>query len=293
MAEVKEALLVPVGYQLPAFNELELMEIAEYFRSHQTGVSKFVPKVCHGPSCTDHSECPLVRMGKTLPMGRMCFIELNLINTWAQAMANELGLKEGDVFDRWQIGGMVLNGILIKRAAELLGRSELVVDSFRGFTPDGQAVMEQKAHPAVSIIDVLQKRNQALQTDLMATRKEKSKDDLRKRLSPTEVLQRLRDKMKLAQDGVSAGQIQLLEHRKVLDAEYTVSEVNHAGTNGKLRDEHQGDRRVDARVQTPKAGQGLLEQDTRVQEAQKQVPGQTVREVKFKRDPKTGFLVEG
>jgi hypothetical protein len=293
VAEVKD-LLVPVGYQLPAFTEPELLDIAEYFRSHQNGIGKFVPRVCHGPSCPDHADCPLVRLGKNLPMGRMCFTELNLINTWAQAMASELGLKENDVFDRWQIGGMVLNGILIKRAAEILGRADMVVDSFRGFTPDGQAVMEQKAHPAIGIIDTLQKRNQALQTDLMATRKEKSKDDARKRLSPTEVLQKLRDKMRLAQEGVEHGQQQLLEHRRVLDAEYHVVEVKNAGTNGELRSEHQGNGWVDGAVQADQAGQVLPVQDhDHVQAAEGNQEGQgKLREVKLRRDPKTGVLVE-
>jgi len=296
MAEVKtEALMVPTGYLLPTFNEVELGQIAEYFRSHQAGMSKFTPKICTGPSCHEHTDCPLVRMGKPLPIGRMCFIELNLINTWAQGMARELDIKPDDVFDRWQIGAIALNGVLIKRAAEALGRSDIVVDSFRGFTPEGAAVMEQKAHPAIGIIDTLQKRNQALQTDLMATRKEKSKEDARKRLSPTEVLQRLREKMKLANKGVEDGQKRLIEHRQELDAEFTVVEApNHASTIPELPNGNQGDRGMDARGQAEQAGPVVRPEHQAPTEAEGQeAPGREghrqVHEVK--RDPKTGFLI--
>ena len=187
--------MIKYGLNPPELTEEEVTAINDYLEGHGGGAGSFMPKVCTGPSCEDFDACPLHKLGIPLPVGRQCYIELHQIRTLIGGMSSELGVAKDDTFDNLAISAIAINQTLIKRLLSVMSREPVIADAFRAITPDGRPVFERKAHPALHALDKLMARNQNLQGDLMATRREKSKDDARKRLSPTELAKRLKERM--------------------------------------------------------------------------------------------------
>lgn len=283
------ALATPSGWELPQLTEEQINEIAEAFRPHKAGVAKFSPRRCPGPSCHEAQDCPLVRQEIPLPVGRACFVELNLINTMVGAMAQELQLDKDEVFAVNSIGAIAINNVVIKRAMEILNREEIIVDSFRAMTPEGDPVFERKAHPSVGVIKEFQKLTQLIQQDLMATRKERSKDAARKRISPTEIAQKLKEKMQQARIGVDQGMARLKEHYNEQNQEPEVIEADFQVVEEKTDGDRQDVQRNGGQRRPEEAGQESQEGKEGSQEPEEAHDSEEEREL-LKRDPRTGFL---
>lgn len=223
-----------VNWNPPELTDKELEDLNGFLGVYAGGGAPFVPRVCPGPSCDQIASCPLHKQGIPLPVGKQCFVELSIVRQSMQAMANELDTHS--YFDVISIGSIALNQILVKRAAEVLANEAIIADSFRAITPQGEAIFERKAHPAVGVLDRFQKRNQEIQSDLLATRKEKSKDDARKSLSPSETAKRIREKMAQSRKGLASAEDRLREHYQdegVVDAEFTVEDTKESTTEEK------------------------------------------------------------
>lgn len=235
------ALVYPEGWKPPTITQALLEEISKSFAPHRSGSHRFTPFICKGPECESYESCPLHIRGIEVPVGYQCIIELNLIENFVSAMASELGADNNNVFDIASVGAIAINNIVIKRALERLAREGLIVDSFRALTREGVPVFERKAHPSVHIIKEYQKLNQDVASGLMATRKEKSKDQARKRVSPSEIAEKLRQKLLAAREAVTTGEARLREHFKgeVIEADFEVKndEANPGpGDNGSATD---------------------------------------------------------
>jgi hypothetical protein len=236
-------LIKPLGWEGPALTEDQMKGLSEYFNMHRAGVPRYAPLICRGQACEHAAECPLLASGADVPIERSCPIELTLVHKWMEDMAGDLGLEPGAVFDIHSIGAIAVNKLLMKRALQALRDEPIIVDSFRAIAPNGQEITERKLHPAFQAIRDLQKLNQIIQSDLMATRKEKSKDQARKRLSPSEEAKKLEDKMKASRDKVNAKQKQLEAHYRggdIIEAEFTVREESN-GQEGKQGEQVQGE----------------------------------------------------
>lgn len=296
--------LTPAGWTLPDLTPEEMSHISQHFRSHRAGIPKFTPLICKGPDCEFASECVLVQQGIQPPVGRQCFVELNLIRTWMQGMADELELEGNNFFDVASIGAIAINKIIMKRALGVLAREPLVVESFRAMTPDGDPVFENKANPAIAILREFTKLNQEIYRDMMVTRREKSKDAARKIISPTEAAERLRERMKQVEVGLAEGRKTLVEHRQslkvgeVIDAEFSVEGDDH----GNDQHEHRGeDGRVEGQEEGSQEGQGdgqgeevpiRREAGPSVPEGREEDhPQEGQRQVRMRRDPVTGFMM--
>jgi hypothetical protein len=279
--------IVPVGWSLPELTSEEMEKISLHFRSHRAGISKFTPMMCRGPDCEFASECVLMQNGIRPPTDRQCFVEANLVKTWMQGMADELNIKEDDFFDVTSIGAIAINQIIMKRALGVLSREPLIVESFRAMTPEGEPVFEDKANPAIAIIREFTKLNQDIYRDLMVTRREKSKDMARKFITPTEAAQKLRERMKQVEVGLTQGKKSLIEHRQsqrvgeVIDAEFSIG--------GKTDGDQQGNRREDRGIQGEEGAPVRREESPSVRQEREEPPKE--RKVRMRRDPKTGFMM--
>lgn len=298
---VSDALVAPRGYQLPQLSEEEMKEISAYFRSHTGGIAQYSPKICTGPACEIMHECPLHQRNLPLPVDSQCFVELNLIRAFMVGMAQDLDIKAEHIFDLHSVGAIAINKVLIKRALDVLAREDLIVDSFRAMTPDGHPIFERKAHPSIAILKDLTKLNQIIQSDLMATRKEKSKDALRKRISPTQAAQDLKKKLAAARKGLAQGHQKLVDHytgeeSEVVEAEFTVNEGgNHGsqqGSQGNGRQDGQDQGREGHREEGQE-GQGAAVRGEAISAVREEGQEGGHQEEVIRRDPKTGFLIHG
>lgn len=262
-----EAPLVnPGGWQLPELTDPEMQAFTDYFNAHVGGVHKYSPTKCHGPSCQFAADCPLLRLGKSVPIDRNCPLELTLIRQYMQTMIDELQIQKGNSFDLSTVGAIAINQVLLKRVLDALSSETPVVDHFRGLTREGDAVFERKMHPAFDRVERLQDQMQRLQSDLMATRREKSKDNLRKRMSPSEQAKRLKDRLDAARKGVAESDQKLLEHYGIVDAEFKAV-----------------DAKVEATAEEPRQpAKPIIDLET---------SGLVKRPERLQRDPRTGFLV--
>ena len=252
-----EAPLVnPGGWQLPDLSEDELKAFGDYLNAHAGGVHRYSPLKCRGPNCAFAGDCPLIRMNKNVPMGRTCPVELTLVHRYMQEMIDELAVQKGNNFDLNTVGAIAINQVLLKRVLNALSDETPVMDHFRGLTREGQAVFERKMHPAFDRIERIMDQMQRLQTDLMATRREKSKDNLRKRLSPSESAKKLKERLDASRKGVASSEQKLLEHYGVVDADFKV-----------------------------------VESPTEASDQPKTEPAQKDPVQRPRRDPRTGFLV--
>jgi len=255
---------IPEGWLPGKITLVQMEALSSYFAERTAGSSRFTPRVCRGVDCPEAAECPLLRLGIDPPLGHQCFVELNLMKNFVLAAAAELDGEGSSVYDLNTIGSIAINNLLIKRLAERLAREEVIIDTVAAISEDGQQIMELKPHPSLLSIERLTRQIQMFQRDLLATRKEKSRDEARRLLSPTEVMDKLRIRMESVREGIEAGQRELLAHQgDVIDADFTLKE-----------DTVEEDAPKDTPQETP-------------QEAPQEVPQETPR------DPQTGFLVNG
>lgn len=251
---------MPLGW-LPGPITLEQMEVlASYFAARIAGPARSTPRTCRGQDCPVAAECPLLVLGIDPPVGRQCFVELNLLKNFMETAIKEVEGAESSLFDQNTIGAIAFNNLFIKRLAETLAGEEVIINTLAAISEDGQQIMELKPHPSLISIERITRQIQMLQRDLLVTRKEKSRDDARHLLSPTEVMDKLRVRMEAVREGIEAGQQELLEHQTdIVEADFTIKED-----------------------EPPKK-----EEQKEVE--QKKEEG---KEVTPERDPQTGFLIE-
>lgn len=289
----------------PRITPEQLENIGQYFQIHATGVSSYSPLRCTGPNCSWYRECPLVKNDIDLPIDNYCPVELTLINSWVRDMAAELKLEPNSIFDLFSIGAIAINQIMTKRALKVLSEEDFIIEHFRAMTPDGQAIFERRVHPALNAVKEMTKSSQQIQSDLMATRKEKSKGEARTRMSPSEQLKKLQDKMKQVQVTVQDGQNELMKHygdlNRVIEADFVVVEKNERDGSIKYRKAEGVPVSGDPGAPVDPAGDAPADEPgPRAEEAQPDsgsgAPGPTPdgdgKECRPKRDPRTGFLID-
>jgi hypothetical protein len=295
----------------PNITPAQLKEISRYFHTRRNGVALYSPMRCDGPGCRYRRECPLVAHGIDLPIDNYCPVELTLVQSWMMDMAKELQLDRENIFDLFSIGAIAINQIMTKRALRALSEEDFIVEHFRAMTPEGVAIFERRVNPSVTAIKELHKSSQGLQQDLMATRREKSKGEARTRLSPSETMKKLQEKLKQVNVTVEDGQKELMRHYgrldDVMEAEFVVVEKDSRdgsisyktkeGSNGGQEASGQGQSSEghgerDGRPIRGEAGGAVREEGQGGSEGEREEKAEGQSKGKVKRDPRTGFLIE-
>jgi hypothetical protein len=142
--------------------------------------------------CTFFAECPFSETQK--PYGSRCPIEMAYVHKWFDEYVEQLDI---DIHNRTEVS--MAERLAMIDLEEAKAYKALAVDGFEEQkvtkSEDGVSI-ERKLHNAVEYIDKLEKRKMSIFKSLAATRDSKNKEMSGDKLSASEILSKLQNKLK-------------------------------------------------------------------------------------------------
>lgn len=169
---------IPTGYS-PELSDDDILYLNDYFTTMRHNPSATSTLICKGTQCEVYKHCPLAQLRKQLPISQPCPVERQLIEIWTRDLMQELDVDLDAHVDRAQVAELVRNRLMIKRTQEILADSTAIVESFKGFDPEGNPLVEPKLHPLLPVFEKTSKISEKIMDSLIATREAKSRDKSR------------------------------------------------------------------------------------------------------------------
>lgn len=172
--ELRTQIDAPYGWALPEMSPEQVKWLDQWFSRNSLSAAAGAPIVCTD-RCNYRESCPISLLQVPLPIGRECPIERTLLKETATRMQKALGIEGDDPWSLSLVEYASLWKILMRRALMEAARDKTVVESYRGVDKEGNALYENKIHPALLLAERINKILHEIGEDLIATKKAKAK----------------------------------------------------------------------------------------------------------------------
>jgi len=164
---------------MPVTSDNTVKILKQFVERQKYGHQGAMSMSCKGTKCSYLSMCPIHDAGEKLPVGKKCPVENILIQMWATKFINALGIDMDDpeyAIDMdmvYELAGLEL--IRNRAACKLSDEPDIFKRDITAFSPQGEAIYDDKPNMALLILERYGKRVDKLREQLIATRQAQAK----------------------------------------------------------------------------------------------------------------------
>jgi len=153
----------------------EVKRVKKAMKKNIVSTGASVPMICRAEQCEFSKTCPLMEINKP-PAGKICPVELYLLNKWKEEYKESLGVDWNDKVDRALTSELLELDIIGSRANSLLANEGLIMENVVGINEQtGEPVTRKEKHIALDVKEMVYKRRSKLLQEMIATREAKAK----------------------------------------------------------------------------------------------------------------------
>lgn len=190
------------GYSVK-LTEKQARSMEMFISRRRHGHVSAAPMLCAQEECPYSKKCPLAAEGVFPPLLSPCPIESELLLTWTLSRAENLDIDLNDkkqVIESAEVMTTALLDLYQHRAdMEMADNPKIVQRHVIGVNDKGNPIYDEKVNPRLSAILMLESMKSKKWSDLVATRKERSKDKSRNKESHSDYVKELVERAKTLQ----------------------------------------------------------------------------------------------